>query len=235
MNHTLFWENLTPDETAPGTETTKAIAEAFGDLDALKADMSAKTVAVQGSGWGWLGYNTATKRIEIATCANQDPLQATTGLVPLLGIVSATKESRPSRFWTCVKLLNTFLLSFVFCHYRMFGNTRIMSITAMCDLIMSRTFGVSLIGRPSRLASWPPSEKNGQPSSASSQMSSSSITKIDLSWTLSTVFWKECMHLKSVENVTLAPNSHIFLTNASLDVHGRLPCTGRLKFIEPWD
>lgn len=93
MNHTLFWENLTPDETAPGPETTKAIAEAFGDLDALKADMSAKTVAVQGSGWGWLGYNTATKRIEIATCANQDPLQATTGLVPLLGIVSTTKES----------------------------------------------------------------------------------------------------------------------------------------------
>lgn len=25
-------------------------------------------------------------RIEIATCANQDPLQATTGLVPLMGI-----------------------------------------------------------------------------------------------------------------------------------------------------
>jgi len=47
LNHTLFWENLTPDETAPGPETTKAIAEAFGDLDALKADMSAKTVAVQ--------------------------------------------------------------------------------------------------------------------------------------------------------------------------------------------
>merc|ERR1711936_1146059 len=44
------------------------------------------TVAVQGSGWGWLGYNKATGRLEIATCANQDPLKATTGLVPLLGI-----------------------------------------------------------------------------------------------------------------------------------------------------
>ena len=86
LNHTLFWENLTPEETTPGPETSAAIAEAFGDLDALKADMSAKTVAVQGSGWGWLGYNAATKRLEIATCANQDPLQATTGLVPLLGI-----------------------------------------------------------------------------------------------------------------------------------------------------
>lgn len=86
QNHTLFWENLTPEETAPGPETTAAIKEAFGDLEAFKADMSAKSVAVQGSGWGWLGYNKATKRLEIATCANQDPLQATTGLVPLLGI-----------------------------------------------------------------------------------------------------------------------------------------------------
>ena len=112
MNHTLFWGNLTPEETAPGPETTKAIAETFGGLDALKADMSAKTVAVQvcksgmkdicflllflvltlyffqnvGSGWGWLGYNAATKRVEVASCANQDPLKATTGLVPLLGI-----------------------------------------------------------------------------------------------------------------------------------------------------
>jgi hypothetical protein len=30
----------------------------------------------QGSGWGWLGYNKATGRVEIATCANQDPLFA---------------------------------------------------------------------------------------------------------------------------------------------------------------
>lgn len=28
----------------------------------------------QGSGWGWLGYNKATSGLEIATCANQDPL-----------------------------------------------------------------------------------------------------------------------------------------------------------------
>jgi Fe-Mn family superoxide dismutase len=48
--------------------------------------MSATTIAVQGSGWGWLGLNPKTGRLEIATRANQDPLQATTGLVPLLGI-----------------------------------------------------------------------------------------------------------------------------------------------------
>ena len=30
----------------------------------------------QGSGWGWLGYNSASKGLEIVTCANQDPLAA---------------------------------------------------------------------------------------------------------------------------------------------------------------
>jgi len=48
--------------------------------------MSADTIAVQGSGWGWLGFNTKTGRIEVATCPNQDPLEATTGLVPLFGV-----------------------------------------------------------------------------------------------------------------------------------------------------
>ena len=43
-------------------------------------------VPIQGSGWGWLGYNKVAKRLEIAACANQDPLHATTGLVPLFGI-----------------------------------------------------------------------------------------------------------------------------------------------------
>jgi Fe-Mn family superoxide dismutase len=33
----------------------------------------------------WLGYSKATGRVEVQTCANQDPL-STTGLVPLLGI-----------------------------------------------------------------------------------------------------------------------------------------------------
>ncbi len=29
---------------------------------------------LQGSGWGWLGYNKATGKLQIATTANQDPL-----------------------------------------------------------------------------------------------------------------------------------------------------------------
>ena len=52
----------------------------------MKDQMSATTIAIQGSGWGWLGYNTKSGSLEVATCANQDPLEATTGLKPLLGI-----------------------------------------------------------------------------------------------------------------------------------------------------
>ena len=40
---------------------------------------------MQGSGWGWLGFNPKTDRLQIATLPNQDPL-STVGLVPLLGI-----------------------------------------------------------------------------------------------------------------------------------------------------
>ena len=68
INHTLFWENLCPpsDYTAPSGAILSEIESAFGSFDAMKSEMSAKTVAVQGSGWGWLGYNTTTKKVSIA-------------------------------------------------------------------------------------------------------------------------------------------------------------------------
>jgi len=56
-----------------------AIKRDFGSFESLKTQLAASTVAVQGSGWGWLGYNKQSKRLQIATCANQDPLEATTG------------------------------------------------------------------------------------------------------------------------------------------------------------
>ncbi len=88
INHTLFWENLCAKEDSELKDgpLKTAIEEAFGDVDSMKQELSAKSVAVQGSGWGWLGYNAKTGKIECATRANQDPLEATTGLVPLMGI-----------------------------------------------------------------------------------------------------------------------------------------------------
>lgn len=88
LNHCLFWENLSPNSSGitSGGALEAAIKERFGSVDAMKEEMGATTVAIQGSGWGWLGYNKKTGKLDIATCANQDPLEATTGLKPLLGI-----------------------------------------------------------------------------------------------------------------------------------------------------
>lgn len=64
----------------------KQINEDFGSMEEMKKRLSEMTVAIQGSGWGWLGYDQKAKSLRIATCANQDPLKATTGLIPLFGI-----------------------------------------------------------------------------------------------------------------------------------------------------
>ena len=45
--------------------------------------MNATTAGIQGSGWGWLAYNPVTKKLEIVTTANQDPLLTH---VPIIGI-----------------------------------------------------------------------------------------------------------------------------------------------------
>jgi len=87
INHTLFWENMSPNSVFPsGGPLEAAINARFGSLDGMIAEMSAKTIAVQGSGWGWLVYDPKSKGIDVVALPNQDPLEATTGLKPLLGI-----------------------------------------------------------------------------------------------------------------------------------------------------
>ncbi|KAG6447652.1 hypothetical protein O3G_MSEX005106 [Manduca sexta] len=86
INHTIFWQNLSPNGGKPSDALTKAVEKDFGSWENMKNQLANSSVAVQGSGWGWLGYNKQMKKLQIATCQNQDPLQATTGLVPLFGI-----------------------------------------------------------------------------------------------------------------------------------------------------
>lgn len=86
LNHSIFWQNLSPDGCEIDGVILEAICSTFGGVDEFKTKMMAMTNAIQGSGWGWLGYNKESKSLQITTCPNQDPLQATTGLVPLLGI-----------------------------------------------------------------------------------------------------------------------------------------------------
>ena len=88
INHSIFWDILAPVAKAEGHPKgalAKAIERDFQTFDLFKEKLSAASVGIQGSGWGWLGYNKNLKRLEITTCANQDPL-STQGLIPLIGI-----------------------------------------------------------------------------------------------------------------------------------------------------
>ena len=89
VNHSIFWTNLAPENKggggAPKGDLDQALQAEFGSVESFIEKLSAAAVAVQGSGWGWLGFNKAAGKLVIATCANQDPL-STLGFVPLLGI-----------------------------------------------------------------------------------------------------------------------------------------------------
>lgn len=89
LNHAIFWTNLAPKNAGggepPSGELAAAIQAQWNSLDNFINIFNAMTAPIQGSGWGWLGYNKAKKSLELATCTNQDPL-AKKGLVPLLGI-----------------------------------------------------------------------------------------------------------------------------------------------------
>lgn len=87
INHSLFWKNLAPTSQGGGQldsgELRSAIERDFGSLDSLKEKLNAQTAAIQGSGWGWLGYDKATDKLAVVTTPNQDPLLSH---VPLIGI-----------------------------------------------------------------------------------------------------------------------------------------------------
>jgi superoxide dismutase len=79
--------------------------------------MTAATVGVQGSGWGWLGYDKTGKRLVVTTTANQDPLEATTGNIPLLGI-DVWEHAYYLQVFSAVNALS--LLTVKICSTRMF-------------------------------------------------------------------------------------------------------------------
>jgi len=71
VNHSIFWTNLAPPKEGGGGRPTgellTAIEASFGSFDKFKETMSAQSIGVQGSGWGWLGYSKERARVEILT------------------------------------------------------------------------------------------------------------------------------------------------------------------------
>ena len=86
LNHSLFWESMTPDPTGTPVKDGKlmgAIRETFRGMPGLKETIKDAAMSQFGSGWAWLVHD--RYRILIVTTGEQDsPL--TDGLEPLLGI-----------------------------------------------------------------------------------------------------------------------------------------------------
>ena len=88
INHSLFWPQFKPkSQFALLSEGAlkHAIERDFGSVEQMIEKLSASSVAIQGSGWGWLAYDRVSKKLVIATCSNQDPLKML-GLEPIFGI-----------------------------------------------------------------------------------------------------------------------------------------------------
>lgn len=52
----------------------------------MQQEFQAHSVAIQGSGYGWLAYSLKKKMLDIVTTPNQDVLSEAAGIVPLLCI-----------------------------------------------------------------------------------------------------------------------------------------------------
>ncbi|KAH6889745.1 superoxide dismutase [Thelonectria olida] len=88
INHSLFWENLTPADSPDAKHETAApaltaeIEKTWGDVAGFQAAMQKALLGLQGSGWGWLVRDGETLRI--VTTKDQDPVVG--GEVPIFGI-----------------------------------------------------------------------------------------------------------------------------------------------------
>ena len=85
VNHSLFWETLTPASKSgkPSSTFVKAIEKDFGSFEAFKEKFVAKATAVQGSGWAWLGYDKGRDVLAIITTQNHYTIKGK-GFTPVL-------------------------------------------------------------------------------------------------------------------------------------------------------
>ncbi len=85
VNHTFFWELLTPGGSSePVGALAEAINAKFGGLDGLKEKVNAAGAGRFGSGWAWLVVD-GNGDLEVLSTANQDsPL--TDGKTPVVGV-----------------------------------------------------------------------------------------------------------------------------------------------------
>ncbi|HGC8622519.1 TPA: superoxide dismutase SodA [Streptococcus agalactiae] len=84
LNHALFWELMSPEETQISQELSEDIDATFGSFEDFNAAFTAAATGRFGSGWAWLVVN-AEGKLEVLSTANQDtPIME--GKKPILGL-----------------------------------------------------------------------------------------------------------------------------------------------------
>jgi superoxide dismutase, Fe-Mn family len=85
VNHTLFWEVMTPGgAAAPSGDLAAAVDAGFGSFDDFRSTFQSAAATRFGSGWAWLCVG-AGGALSCFSTANQDsPLME--GLSPILGV-----------------------------------------------------------------------------------------------------------------------------------------------------
>jgi Fe-Mn family superoxide dismutase len=91
VNHTLFWEGLSPKSTGDsniGTsapQLNQAINQRWKSFENFKAAFEATALAIQGSGWVWLVKDKDSNAIEITTSKDQE-IPPPPGKLVLIGV-----------------------------------------------------------------------------------------------------------------------------------------------------
>lgn len=84
LNHTMYWEVMTPGGSTASGDLTAAIDRDFGGLEALQTAVNESGTKRFGSGWAWIVVNGGV--LSAISTANQDnPIMDGAG-VPILGV-----------------------------------------------------------------------------------------------------------------------------------------------------
>jgi len=70
-NHSIFWNNLSPESKGPSPELSAAINKTFGSFDKFREAFNNAAKTRFGSGWAWL-YLNSEKNLAVGSTPNQD-------------------------------------------------------------------------------------------------------------------------------------------------------------------
>ncbi|QPT54487.1 superoxide dismutase [Rothia kristinae] len=85
VNHSIFWNNLSPDGgDKPTGELAAAIDDFFGSFDAFKSQFTATATGIQGSGWAVLAWDSIGQRLNLFQMYDQQAGNIPLAQTPIL-------------------------------------------------------------------------------------------------------------------------------------------------------